>query len=183
MLIRLVYSNNKDAGTASVTAVNLSDDTDTISENFTITQRDIVANGSFPSSADLAQEIASSSTTVTPQITVTDSGNQDYTNLVGRMSDSAVPGVDFTYSFKNNKGPGTATVTITGRNNYTGTKEITFTISLLEGSKISFDFLNDMSKGMSYTGLGLEPEIADTVAYDGEKINKSDYEPLFSFNL
>ena len=180
---RLVYSNNKDAGTASVTAVNLSDDTDAISENFTITQRDIVANGSFPSSADLAQEIASSSTTVTPQITVTDSGNQDYTNLVGRMSDSAVPDVDFTYSFKNNKGPGTATVTITGRNNYTGTKEITFTISLLEGSKISFDFLNDMSKGMSYTGLGIEPEIADTVAYDGEKINKSDYEPVYTDNV
>ena len=37
-------------------------------------------------------------------------------------------GSDYTLSYANNKNPGTATVTITGKDNYTGTQKVTFTI-------------------------------------------------------
>lgn len=39
-----------------------------------------------------------------------------------------VKGTDYTLSYKNNKNIGTATVTITGKGSYTGTKDITFRI-------------------------------------------------------
>ena len=179
----LEYSNNVNAGTATVTATNVDDPDDTLEETFNIGKRDINSCDGFPDSASLAQEIASSSTTVTPQVSVTDSGNKDHQALVGRMSDSTVAGVDYTYSFKNNRGPGTATVTITGRNNYEGSKDITFTISLLEGSKITFDIADDLSNGAAYTGQEIKPAIDDTVAYDGNKINKSDYQVRYRNNV
>ncbi len=179
---KLEYSNNVNAGSATVTAVNLADETDTLSQRFSIGKRDINSCDGFPTIPN--QEIASSSATVTPQVLVTDSGNKDHTNLVGRMSDSAVPDVDYTYSFRNNKGPGTATVIITGRNNYEGSKELTFTISLLEGSRITFDFLQDVqTSGAAYNGREIKPEIADTVAYDGDKINQSDYQVRYRNNV
>lgn len=182
---KLRYSNNVNAGTGTVTAVNVDDPDDTLVETFSIGKRDINSCDGFPSSDDLAQEIASSSTTVTPQVSVTDSGNKDHQTLIGRVSDSTVTGVDYTYSFANNRGPGTATVTITGRNNYEGSKSIDFTISLLVGSKISFEFsAGDLTVGaLPYTGQEVVPEVADTVTYDGDKINKSDYQVRYRNNV
>ena len=40
-----------------------------------------------------------------------------------------VAGTDYTVTYKNNVKVGTATVVITGKGNFTGTKTITFTIT------------------------------------------------------
>lgn len=180
---RLVYTNNVNAGLATVTAVNVNNKTDTLSNSFEISKRNINQCDGFPSIPQ--QEIPSASTTVTPQVSVTDSGNKDHQTLVGRMSDTTVAGVDYTYSFANNRGPGTATVTITGRNNYEGSKSIDFTIVLLEGSNISFEFTKgDLLQGaMPYTGQEVRPEVLDTVTYNGDKINANDYQVRYRNNV
>ena len=55
---------------------------------------------------------------VTPEVTVS------YT----KYSDPLVEGTDYTVSYDNNVGPGTATVTVEGKGNYTGTATQTFEI-------------------------------------------------------
>jgi glucan-binding YG repeat protein len=51
------------------------------------------------------------------------------TPVVKSGSTTLIEGSDYTVSYKNNTNPGTATVIITGSGNYTGTKEVTFTIN------------------------------------------------------
>ena len=73
---RLEYDNNTNAGSAGVTVINLKNEADRKRTTFPIAQRDI-NSGTFPSGADLAQEISSSDMTVTPPVDVTDSGNKE----------------------------------------------------------------------------------------------------------
>ncbi|NBJ67609.1 BspA family leucine-rich repeat surface protein [Adlercreutzia caecimuris] len=50
-------------------------------------------------------------------------------NVVVKLSGKTLrEGIDYTVSYKNNKSVGTATVTATGKGNYTGTKSVTFKI-------------------------------------------------------
>ncbi len=178
---RLEYDNNTNAGSAGVTVINLKNEADRKRTTFPIAQRDI-NSGTFPSGADLAQEISSSDMTVTPPVDVTDSGNKDHTNLVGTMSSTTVAGVDYTYVFSNNRGPGTATVKITGRNNYTGTKSIDFTISLLDGKKLTFDVdRGSGDRGKVYTGKDIEPKVSN-VKYDGVALTQDDYTVRYANN-
>lgn len=127
----LKYSNNTNAGTATVTVTNTKDQTDTQDVDFTITRRPITSSGIvFPSADELAREISQPDMVVTPIISVTDNGRK----LTGRQTTSTTADLDFAYSFTNNVGPGTATVTILGVNNYSGMKEISFDISMLDAS-------------------------------------------------
>ena len=48
---------------------------------------------------------------------------------VGGSSKTLVNGTDYTVSYKNNTNRGTATITITGKGNFTGTKSVTFKIN------------------------------------------------------
>lgn len=178
---RLEYDNNVNAGSAGVTVINVNDETDRKRTTFTIAQRDINL-GTFPSSADLAQEISNSNMEGKPDINVTDSGNKDHTDLVGTISATTVAGVDYTYTFLNNKGPGTATVTINGRNNYTGSKRIDFTISLLDGKKLTFDVdRGSGDRGKPYTGADIEPKVSN-VKYDGTALTTDDYNVRYANN-
>ncbi len=178
---RLEYDNNVNAGSAGVTVINLNNEADRKRATFTIAQRDI-NSGTFPSSADLAQEISNSDATVTPAIDITDSGNKDHTDLVGIMSSTSVADVDYTYTFLNNRGPGTATVRINGRNNYTGTKSIDFEISLLDAAKLSFDFVPAIpARGKVYTGQDIEPTVGN-VKYDGTPLTTDQYEVRYANN-
>lgn len=46
-------------------------------------------------------------------------------------------GTDYTVTYKNNKNVGTATVTITGKGNYTSSKKVTFKIAIAKPSKLT----------------------------------------------
>ena len=63
------------------------------------------------------------------QTTYTYDGNEKKpTTTVVLNNKTLVNGTDYTVSYSNNKNAGTATVTITGKGNYTGSKSINFTI-------------------------------------------------------
>lgn len=79
----------------------------------------------------------------TPAVTVID-GTITLTN-----------GTDYTVSYSNNISVGTATVTITGKGNYTGTKTVTFTIY---GRSVS-NFTISSIANVTYSGLAQTPTV------------------------
>ncbi len=101
----VTYSNNIAVGTATVTITGKGNYTGTINKTFSI----------------VAANISSA--------TVTGISNQTYTgsaitfaNIVVKVGGrTLVLGTDYTVSYSNNTAAGTATVTITGKGNYTGT--------------------------------------------------------------
>ena len=107
----LKYANNKNAGTAKVTVTGM---------------------GSYVGSADVTFKIAKAKIT---KCTLTEK-DQTYT---GKALKPAVKvtynkaklknGTDYTVTYKNNTNIGVATVTVTGKGNYTGTKKLTFNIN------------------------------------------------------
>ena len=89
--------------------------------------------------------------TITPRdialVTVTPIADQDFTGaavepvpVVTDGEPSIVTADDYTVSYADNAAPGTATLTLTGRGNYTGTKVVTFVI-LSAARDVVFDAL------------------------------------------
>jgi len=107
----LVYQNNMDAGTATVTVEGKGNYTGSKSAKFTI-----VPTGLKDENVMVPDQIYTGDD-LKPSATIT--------------SDGAVlkEGKDYTASYKNNRYAGTATVTIVGQGNYTGTVNRKFTIS------------------------------------------------------
>ena len=69
-------------------------------------------------------------------------------------------GTDYTVSYTNNVEPGTATVTVTGKGNYTGTKEATFTIV-----KMAFAIeAEDAESGRDVAGVTVSVNVIDETA-------------------
>ena len=106
------YANNTNVGTATVTITGAGYYTGTVSKTFKINAASItdatvigVSNKTYTGSA----------LTQNPTVTVGDK--------------TLTKGTDYTVSYANNTNAGTATVTITGKNNYTGTKTATFKIN------------------------------------------------------
>ena len=106
------YENNTNAGTAKLIITGKGNYSGTENKEFTINQRNI-------SSAEVATIAAQPYTgsAKTPVPTLTDL-NKTLTN-----------GTDYTLEYDNNVNVGTAKITITGKGNYTGTTEVTFSIS------------------------------------------------------
>ncbi|MBQ6675225.1 MAG: leucine-rich repeat protein [Ruminococcus sp.] len=107
----VAYKNNTNAGTATVTITGKGSYTGTITKTFKITAASIA------------------------KATVSGLKNKYYTGkaitqtpTVKLGSKTLKKGTDYTVTFKNNKAIGTATVTIKGKGNYTGTVTKTFKI-------------------------------------------------------
>ena len=105
------YSNNVNVGTATVTITGKGNYTEIAIGSFNIVGKN-AAN--FTVSAIADQTYTGSA--IKPAVTVKD-GTKTLTK-----------GTDYTVSYTNNTNVGTATVTITGKGNYTGTKKLTFKI-------------------------------------------------------
>ncbi|MBQ6348522.1 MAG: fibronectin type III domain-containing protein [Clostridia bacterium] len=89
-----------------------------------------------------------------------------------------VKGTDYTVSYKNNKGAGTATVTLTGKGDYTGTRKVTFTIKPAKLSKCTFSALKDAV----YSGAARKPAV--TVKFGTAKLKKgTDYTVAYKNNI
>lgn len=113
---KLIYKNNVNAGTASVTITGINKYSGSVTKNFTINKRSI-AGGNVTS----ASSVIYTGTAVKPAVTVT------------YASKSLKSGTDYTVTYKNNKNIGKASVIVTGKGNYTGTITKTFNITVKKG--------------------------------------------------
>ena len=106
------YDNNVDAGTATVTITGTGNYTGTKTSEFTIS----------PASIETAEVSG-----IEDRIY---NGQAQEQNPVVKLGDTTLEkDTDYTVSYENNVGEGTATVIITGKGNYTGTATAEFTIS------------------------------------------------------
>ena len=105
------YSNNLHAGTAKTTVTGKGNYTGTVSGSFTISPASL--SGAKVSVG--SQKYTGSQLTPAPTVTL---GGKTLKN-----------GTDYTTSYSNNVKVGTATVTVTGKGNYTGTAKTTFAIT------------------------------------------------------
>ena len=82
-------------------------------------------------------------------------------------------GTDYTLSYKNNINAGEASVTITGKGNYSGhTQEFTFTIAPLDITGISLELSQDE---FSYAGAEIQIQVAATSASGEALVEGTDY--------
>ncbi|MDO5521850.1 MAG: NEAT domain-containing protein [bacterium] len=100
--------------------------------------------------------------TVMSATTVAAIGNQTYTGsalkpsvVVKSGTKTLVAGTDYTVAYSNNKAVGTATVKITGKGNYTGTKTVTFKIVARNISGAAVSPIGTKT----YTGSALRPSV------------------------
>ncbi|MBO5377019.1 MAG: fibronectin type III domain-containing protein, partial [Ruminiclostridium sp.] len=138
----ITYSNNVNVGTATVTITGKGNYTGTKSTTFGITAKSIsgatlsaIANQTYTGSA------------IKPSVTVKD-GSTTLTN-----------GTHYTVTYSNNTNIGTATVTVTGKGNYTGTKSTAFSIV---GKSISSAGVSSISNQV-YTGSPITPAVTVTL--------------------
>ena len=155
------YSNNKNVGTATISITGIGDYTGTIKKNFNIVARGIsdTTIGSIPN-----QTYTGNSISALPTIT--------YNNKTLKKD------TDYTLSYSNNINAGTATITITGKGNFTGTTSKTFSISARAMSDTSVANISSQT----YTGNVISP--LPTITYNNKTLKKdTDYTLSYSDNI
>ena len=155
----VLYSNNVNVGTASVKITGKGSYKGSYTENFKI-----VACSIAQATCSRITDQTYSGKAIEPVLTIT------YKNRTLRK------GTDYTVSFKDNVKIGTATVIITGKGNFEGTKEITFKIT--KPSEITIESIADQT----YTGSALTPKV---VVKEGSKVltKNVDYTVSYSNNI
>ena len=106
------YSNNTNVGTATVTVTGKGNYTGSKSTTFRINAKTLPSNPVLSATSYIYDGKAK-----TPGVTVKDG------------TKTLVNGTDYTVKYSNNVNVGTATVTVTGKGNYTGSKSTNFVIS------------------------------------------------------
>ena len=142
----VAYKDNTNSGTATVTitAVSTSNYTGTASKTFTINNQSL-------KNADIAgiDDVIYNGKAQEPEPVVTYNGT------------TLVKGTDYTVTYENNTEAGTATVTVKGKGDYSGTVTKDFTIKQKD---LEDAFLADF-EAQTYTGEALEPAVVMT--YNG----------------
>ena len=118
----VTYSNNINAGTATVTITGIGNYTGTASKTFAISAKSISGTNVTLGTTSYTYD----GTEKRPSVTVKDG------------STTLISGTHYTVSYSNNVDIGTATVTITGKGNYAGTVTKTFTINAKVVNEKSF---------------------------------------------
>lgn len=156
----VAYSNNVNAGTGTITITGKGIYGGSVKKTFTIKRLGISATA------------------------VSGTGNKVYTGSAikpvpavkvgGRTLKN---GTDFTVSYKNNTEPGTATLSVTGKGNYSGSVSKTF--------RITARAINDVEVTVPdtvFTGVQVKPDVV--VSYGNYQfINNSDYTLSFKDNV
>ncbi|GAB6394114.1 MAG: Ig-like domain-containing protein [Bacteroidales bacterium] len=141
------YFNNVDAGTATVTITGMGNYTGTASKTFAIVTEPV------PITAGWIEDIPAQSYTgesITPAVVVRDG------------SATLILNTDYTVAYINNVNAGTATVTVTGVGNYTGSASKTFLIV----KPLAGVWLEDIP-AQTYTGSSIQPAIT---VWDGSNL-------------
>jgi hypothetical protein len=133
----VAYTNNTNLGTATVTITGAGNYIGTKTQTFSIVK-------------------LVSSTTIDPIANQTYSGTAIAPSAVVKDGNTTLTlGTDYTVAFTNNTNVGTATVTITGAGNFTGTKSQTFTIVAKDASTLTIDAVTNQT----YSGSALTPAL------------------------
>lgn len=151
------YKNNTKAGTATVTITGKDHYKDTATKTFVIAQKNV----STCSISNIAAQTYSGSA-LKPAVTVKDGSATLNANT------------DYTLAYANNTNAGTATVTITGKGNYTGVVKKTFAINRLSIAKAAVTgIVNKVYTGSAQTQsltIRLNSKaVTCTTAYTGNK--------------
>ena len=158
----LSYTNNINVGTATVTITGKGNYNGTQTKTYKITPVSCEMLGV----SGVQSSYTYTGTAMTPTITLSN-GNTKLEN-----------GKDYTVSYANNKNAGTATVTITGKGNYTGTIVKTFVINQMSIQSVSVGQLQNQT----YTGNAITPEV--TLTNGSVKLIKgTDYTVAYSNNV
>ena len=155
------YLNNVDAGTATITITGIGNYTGTRTKNFTIDPKSI-ASATVSEISDMKYE----GSPLTPEPTVTDG------------TTTLTKNTDYTLSYDNNSASGTATITITGINNYSSFKEVTFRIYLYEISDADIAAIANQA----FTGSAVTPALTITHGSNPLTVN-TDYTVTYSNNI
>ena len=117
---------------------------------------------------------------------VSDIPEQEYTGkavepafTVKYGDDVLYEGVDYTVSYQGNTDPGTASVTLTGIGDYTGSKTVRFTIIYKDNPDLHVTV--DKIPNKTYTGKALKPRV--TVRYDGNAVASDMYKVTYKNNV
>lgn len=130
------YSSNYNVGTAKVTVTGIGDYMGSIIKTFKITAKSL-----------------SGMTLTVPDETYTYTGAAIQPNVT---IPGLYKGIDYTVAYSNNIVAGTATVTATGKGNYTGTLKKTFTINKLD---ISGKTVSIPQEEYPYQAVAVKPEV------------------------
>ncbi len=156
----VAYKNNLNVGTATITVTGKGNYTGTKTLTFEIKPRAIST------------------------VTITGLANKVYTgNRIGQSLKltygkfTLKAGIDYTLTYANNTEVGKATVTVTGKGNYTGTKELTFNINKRNVSSLTYNKVSNYV----YSGKAITPAI--TVKYGTKVLVKdTDYTVAYTNN-
>ena len=156
----VTYSNNTNVGTATVTITGKGNYTGTKTTSFKINPKSV---SGLTITGIAARTYTGSAITPAPEV-------KDGTKVLKS-------GTDYTAACSNNTNAGTATVTITGKGNYTGTKTATFKINPKSVSGLAATSI----VARTYTGSAIKPV---PEVKDGTKVLKSgtDYTTAYSNN-
>lgn len=150
----IVIDNATEVGTYNVVITGVGNYQDTASRQFSIVAKD--ANTKFTVELGYAT-------------TIFDGSNKTPTVTVKEGSTTLAVNTDYTVSFSNNRNVGTATVTVTGKGHYAGTKTATFAITK---KALADDMLTLSSTSFTFNGTNQKPVATIT---DGGIIAESDY--------
>ena len=157
----LSYSNNINAGTATITITGKGNFTGTTSKTFSISARAM----SDTSVANISSQTYTGNV-ISPLPTIT------YNNKTLKKD------TDYTLSYSDNINVGTATITITGKGNFAGTTSKTFSISARAMSDTSVVNISSQT----YTGNVISP--LPTITYNNKTLKKdTDYTLSYSDNI
>jgi len=117
--------------------------------------------------------------------TTLDSGDYTVTIQDGKVTKELIKDTDFTVSYRNNDRLGTATLILTGKGSYVGTKTATFKITGTKLTSKNVEITN--VSDMYYTGKNIEQDAKLTlIKADGSKVDLSsenDYTVTYKNNL
>ena len=157
------YKNNINAGRASVTVTGKGSYSGSQTKNFTITPADLTKATISLSASSFIYDGAEKK----PAITIKTGKKQLTLNK------------DYTISYKNNTNVGTASVTVTGKGNYTGTISKSFTIAAINLSTADVKL---SAASFAYNGKAITPSV--TVTCNNKILtNGTDYSVAYTNNI
>ena len=169
----VAYKDNKAIGTATVTVTGKGNYKGTKSVTFTIAEPP-KTNVSKCTIELSPTEFVADGTAKTPAVTVTYEGKPLAANT------------DYTVKYENNTDAGIATVTVTGKGDYTGSKNATFKITEPAPEPVTRDISTECSVSLpkySYTYDGAAKTPGVVVEYDGAMLKKDvDYTVSYANN-
>lgn len=160
----VTYASNTNVGTATVTVTGKGNFKDSIKKTFTIKKLSLASATVKLSATSFTYNTKAQKPTVSSVVL----GSKTLKN-----------GTDYKVTYKNNTNVGTATVTITGAGNYSGTVSKTFTIKKASVAKAKVTLA---STSVNYTGKALKPAVKSVVLNGVTLKNGTHYKVTYKNN-